>query len=245
MPNTIDQDSRFVYVPPGDGTLAISSMVEDLNNRALKLDKTYVDSVRMIQNTIYDHNNDDLILKQMLDDARNEQKKQDEIFFRNYQEEQNKSIKTLMSDALDIHNIKNNLEQTPPTLNKIKSFYNQNLAVTPVKNSDTYLINVNYNCLSMDPTNNNFSLKKCDPNSTNQLFRINNINDEITYFQMYGTTPNVDTLSQFPYNVVKSTVANYCLNDTKNGISLTPCKSLDGQKWVGFKNAKNKCLQNK
>jgi hypothetical protein len=240
--NIEDNDLRFVYVPPGDNTVAISSLITDLNNKSHALDNTYILKVKRIQETIYNHQEDDLKLKKMLDSAINDQRKQDELYFKKYQDQQTADISKMLNDTIIANAVQTYLDKNPKNISSIKSMYNQNLALTKIDSSDNYLININNNCLSIDPTSKVFSLKTCNTNSQNQRFTIHSIHDDVTFHQMYNEFPTLDKISQFPYNIVRSTVANYCLTDTKQGVSLSPCKSLEGQKWVGLRNTNNTCL---
>jgi hypothetical protein len=232
--------NNFVYIPGSDYSIATQALLKDLNTRATNLNQKYITKINEIQDILYSHQNDQKTIKDMLDNEMDNQKRLDEAYFSKYQTDQNSKINALFSDIREVQSKNRELYTQNEKFNAIKSFNNQKLVVSPIKNTNNYLININNNCLSVD-RDNNFSLKKCDSNSISQSFLIKNINDNTSYRREYNTIPDMNTITQFPYSIVKSSVNNYCLVDAGNGVAVTNCKNLDNQKWIGLKNANTKC----
>jgi hypothetical protein len=235
-------DSNFVYVVNNDSAPAIGNMIRDLNTKSNDLEVKYIETIKRMQDSIQNYQLDD----QRLDNIYNEHKKiKNENEYAQLVEnnrKQNDMINNLASSLSTINQIQNKIfDNTPNTINNIRSFKGQNLVVTPVK--DNYLININNNCLNVD-SDNKYSLKPCNDQSPQQLFKINTISDETSFYKHYGSNPTEQDLTEFPFSVIKSNINNYCLSDNNGtGVSMNQCTNMEGQKWRGMKRDNVSCIQ--
>ncbi len=229
---SINPNSDFVYVVNDSTTPQLTTLISDLNSLATNLNNKYIATIDKIQNDIYTHQSDDKTLKQLYNNTKQNrtQREYNQLLEKNKQ--QNDMINDLAGSISKINITQQEILDKKP-FNNVRSFHGQNLVLTPV--NDSYLINVNNNCLNVDQ-NNTFSLKPCNNKSSQQLFKINNIYDEASYFAQYGSHPTPDDIKNFPYSVVKSNINNYCLIDNNGtGISVGECANMEGQKWRGMR----------
>ncbi len=231
--------NQYVIVPPGDNQSNILEMIYDLDKRRSNITNKYEDKLKYLQDTYYNHQNDDFKLKQLLDSEVQNQIQQDSLYFKAYQDNQNYKMNNILNKINDLQALERKLYDGNMKYSSVTSFKGQTLALTP--NGRDYMINVNNNCLHIDHKN-NFSLKICDPNSFGQKFKIVPIYDVKTFNDIFKVMPTQDVIDQFPFNVVVSKMNNLCLMDNEGkGVSINNCSALDGQKWIGFRNKSEKC----
>ena len=236
------QEKDYVYIPGGENQEAVSNLITNLNIKTLQLENDYKNKINNIQDTIYSHQKDDIKLENIFQNQKNLENQESMKFYKEYQKKQNNEIKRLTNQSDELQkNFINNTQDIPDTqnYNSIKSSFGQHLSLTPIKNS--YMINVNQNCLFVNK-NNEYSLKKCNNNSIGQRFQLTTIHDDLSYFKEFNQEPTQETKNQYPFNIVKSNISKECLTDNKDGISVNQCKSLEGQKWFGLRNTKQKCF---
>ena len=236
------QEKDYVYIPGGENQEAVSNLITNLNKKTLQLEKDYKNKINNIQDTIYSHQKDDIELNKMFENQKKIEHQESMKFYKEYQKKQNNEIKKLNNQQDELQ--KNMINQTLDlsdiqNYNSIKSSFGQHLSLTPIKNS--YMINVNQNCLFVDK-NNQFSLKKCNNNSIGQRFQLTTIFDDLSYFKEFNKQPTQEIKNQYPFNIVKSNISKECLTDNKDGISVNECKGLEGQKWFGLRNKKQNCF---
>jgi hypothetical protein len=236
----INNDSNFVYILNNNSGPAVTSLITDLNQRAKNLEEKYIQTITKTQDSIYNHQYDDQRLEDIFKET---QKKRNQMEYNQLidkNKQQNDTINNLASSINDINQIQKKLLNENLTVNNVKSFNGQNLVVTPV--NDKYLININNNCLHVN-SDNIYSLKPCNKQSDGQLFKINTITDEISFYNQYGSNPSEQDLKDFPFSVIKSNINNYCLTDNNGtGISINECSSLSGQKWRGMRRNNVSCI---
>ncbi len=240
----LNSNSNFVYIPNDDSSPAVTKLLTDLNTRSINLQDKYVATIKKLQDSINDYQYDDQRLENIYRDHQTKKSQDEYTQLINKNRQQNDLINNLASSLNEINKIQKKLlnANTTSTVNNIRSFKGQNLVVTPVNNNN-YLINVNNNCLNVD-SNNIYSLKPCNNQSPQQLFKINTINDEVSFYNLYGSHPTEQDLKEFPFSVVKSNINNYCLTDNNGtGISMDKCTNLEGQKWRGMKRDNISCIQ--
>jgi hypothetical protein len=231
---SLNADSNFIYISNDNSGPAIANLVTDLNKKSKNLETKYVETVRKIQDSINDYQYDDQRLENIYIEKKNNRSQMEYNQLLEKNKQQNNMINNLASSLNEIKKIQKTLltNNTLP-INNVKSFQGQNLVVTPV--NDNYLININNNCLNVD-SNNIYSLKPCNNQSPQQLFKINTIVDEISFYNHYGSNPTFQDLRDFPFSVIKSNINNYCLTDNNGtGISINKCDNLEHQKWKGMK----------
>jgi hypothetical protein len=240
----LNSDSNFVYILNDRSAPAITNLITDLNKRSKDLEVKYVDTIKRIQDSTYDYQYDDQKLENIYREKKQNRSQMEYNQLLEKNKQQNDMINNLASSLNDIAELqKKLLNTTTSTINNVRSFKGQNLAVTPVDNNNNYLININNNCLNVD-SNNIYSLKPCNTQSSQQLFKINTITDEISFYNHYGSHPTQQDLQDFPFSVIKSNVNNYCLTDNNvTGISVDNCTNLEGQKWRGMKRDNVSCNQ--
>lgn len=233
------KSNQSIVIPPCNSQQDIAEMINDLDKRRANITQKYNDKLLYLQDTYYNHQNDDAKLKQYLDNEIANQIQKDSIYFNQYQNKQNSQINSLLSQLNELQAIERKLYGNDMKYSSIKSFKGKTLSLTSV-NKD-YLINVNNNCLHLGE-NDQFKLKICDPNSVGQKFKIITVYDINTFFSIFNTMPKQEEIDQFPFNVVVSKANNkLCLMDNnEEGISVIKCSSLDGQKWRGLKSTE-KC----
>ncbi len=231
--------NQYVIVPPGDNQSNILEMINDLDRRRANITTKYEDKVKSIQDTYYNHQNDDFKLAQLLDNEVQNQIQQDSLYFKAYQDNQNIKINKILTTVSDLQAMERKLYDGNMKYSSVQSFKGQTLALTP--SGKDYMINVNNNCLHVDDKN-NFSLKICNPNSFGQKFKIVPVYDVKTFNDIFKIMPTQEIMDQFPFNVVVSKTNNLCLMDNDGqGVSINNCTALDGQKWIGFRNQSEKC----
>lgn len=240
------QDKDYVFIPDGENQYAVSNLTTSLRDKSNKLKNSYIDKIKNIQDTIYDHQFDDNKLQVIFNKQKDLENQENIKFYQDYQKKQNDKIIQL---SLQSAELQKNL-YTPDffakqTYGTIQSSFGQHLSLTQVNGAnDSYMINVNQSCLFNDKDN-NFLLKKCDNNSLGQRFKLTAIYDEASYYNEFKQPPTQEIRKQFPFNIVKSNVSKGCLTDNNGtGISINECKSLEGQKWIGLKNTPQKCFSN-
>ena len=263
--NLLDKD--YVFIPGGENQQAVSNLITNLREKTITLQNTYRDKIKNIQDTIYNHQNDDNKLQTMFDKQKDLENQENIKFYRDYQEKQNAKIEELSRQS---NELQKNL-YTPDffaeqTYGTIKSVLGQHLSLIKVpdtkliRNKNSYMININQSCLfydtdlfydpkkGKDKNKEIFSLRKCDSNSYNQNFQLTPIYDIESYYLNFRKYPTPETIKQFPFNLVKPNISSgtKCITDNNGtGISLDDCdKSLEGQKWIGLKNTPQKCFTN-
>lgn len=237
---SLNPNSDFIYVVNDNTTNALTSLISDLNNKATSLNNKYIDTIKKIQDDIYTHQFDDMTLKKIYNDTKKNKTDKEYRQLLEKNKQQNDIINDLASSISKINTVQQEILDKQP-YNNIRSFHGQNLVLTPV--NDSYLININNNCLNVDK-NNMYSLKPCDNKSSQQLFKINNIHDEVSYFSQYGSYPTTEDIKNFPYSVVKSNINNYCLIDNNGtGVSVGKCANMEDQKWRGMRQNNISCAK--
>jgi hypothetical protein len=241
---SLSSDSNFVYILNDKSAPAISNLITDLNKRSKDLETKYVKTIQQMQNSIYDHQFDDQRLENIYKEKQTNRSQMEYNQLLEKNRQQNDTINNLANSLNDIKKMQTTLlNNTIFTINNVRSFKGQNLVVTPVNNNNDYLININNNCLNVD-SNNIYSLKQCDNQSPQQLFKINTITDEISFYKHYGSHPTMQDLQDFPFSLIKSNINNYCLTDNNGtGISMDRCTNLEEQKWRGMKRDNVSCNQ--
>lgn len=241
---SLNSDSNFVYILNDNSAPAISNLITDLNKKAKDLEFKYVDTIKRLQDNIYYNQFDDKKLENIYKEQQQNknQKEYNQLVENNNR--QNTMINNLASSLNKIKKIQTTLvNNNSSTINKIRSFKGQNLVITPVNNTSNYLININHSCLNVE-SDTKYSLKPCDDKSPQQLFKINTINDEASFYSQYGSNPTEQDLADFPFSVIKSNINNYCLTDNNGtGISMNGCTNMEGQKWRGMKRDNVYCNQ--
>lgn len=240
-------DKDYVFIPGGENQPAVSNLITNLRDKTITLQNNYKGKIKDIQDTIYNHQNDDNKLQIMFDQQKKLENEENLKFYQNYQMKQNNDIAQLLIASRELQE----KIYTPDFFSEqsygtIQSVLGQHLSVNPIKfrNKYSYMINVNQSCLFNDKDN-NFSLKKCETNSIGQRYDLIPIYDVASYYKEFKTNPTQETIKQFPFNIVKSHASRGCLTDNNGtGISINECKSLDGQKWIGLKNTSQTCFTN-
>lgn len=238
----LNSDSNFVYVLNNNSAPAIVNVISDLNKKSKNLEAKYTETITKMQDSIYNHQLDDQRLDNLYKEHQKNKNQNEYTQLVENNRQQNDMINNLASSLNTINQLqKKILDNTPTTINNIRSFKGQNLVVTPV--NDNYLININNNCLNVD-SNNRYSLKQCNDQSPQQLFKINTISDETSFYRNYGSNPTEQDLADFPFSVIKSNINNYCLSDNNGtGVSMNQCTNMEGQKWRGMKRDNISCIQ--
>jgi hypothetical protein len=240
----INSDSNFIYILNNNAEPAITNLITDLNKRSIDLQDKYVTTIKKMQNSINEYQYDDQRLENIYNNLKINKSQAEYAQLIQKNQQQNDMINNLANSINEIDTIqKKIISNTTPIINNVRSFKGQNLVVTPVKNNNNYLININNNCLNVD-SDTKYSLKPCNDKSPQQLFKINTINDEISFYNHYGVHPNEQDLTEFPFSVIKSNINNYCLTDNNGtGISIDKCTNMEGQKWRGMKRDDISCIQ--
>lgn len=240
---TPKNSNQMIVIPPdpnGNSQENIAEMINDLDKRRTNITQKYNDKLLYLQDTYYNHQNDDAKLKQYLDNEIANQIEKDTVYFNQYQNKQNNQINSLLSQINELQAIERKLYGDDMKYSSIKSFKGKTLVLSPVDKD--YLIHVNNNCIYLGD-NDQIKLKICNTNSVGQKFKIITVYDINTFYSIFNVMPKQEEIDQFPFNVVVSKANNkLCLMDNnEEGISINKCSSLDGQKWIGLKSTE-KCL---
>ena len=130
--------------------------------------------------------------------------------------------------------------QNPP-FRSAQSHTNHFLSLKPMNNNQ-YKIRVNDKCLNVYGTN-DYSLDDCNLTSSSQLFSTQRINTKIDAMN-FNKDQIISNDARYPYNQIKSTISNDCINMDKDGISLSTCSSNNpSQRW-NLSREEKKCLDN-
>jgi hypothetical protein len=241
MSTVLDGTKTYILIPGSSDQKNINELVSDLGDRRINISTKYDTKLRYLQDTYYNHQNDDIKLQNLFDSEKQAQIEKDTQYFMAYQNKQNQELNTVMKQLHELQGVERSLYSSGMKYSSVQSFKGQTLALTPV--NDNYMININNNCLHIDSGSNKFTLQICNKNSFGQKFDIIPIFDQISFHKVFNTQPNQDIIDQFPFNVIKSKVNGLCITDNNGtGISVNKCTSLDGQKWRGLKEKVQPCL---
>jgi hypothetical protein len=122
-------------------------------------------------------------------------------------------------------------------VNSIKSLQNsQPLNLTNLSNSnnETYLVNVNGQCLETNSLAKT-RVRACNEDNPNQHFKLEFINDNTSYENSINTIGQKYSVStskfSYPFNILKSISNGNCLNNNNGLVSVIPCQPSISQQW--------------
>ena len=142
-----------------------------------------------------------------------------------------KDLKSQVED-LDLLMTKRGLrEKLSQTFKGIKSQNNGlDVAVDSV-GRNTYLVRLNNGCLGINGKD--YNIYECNPNDTNQHFRLNHIFNEYSYGNQATHQEFVEDKNniKYPFVVAKSVKSNNCISNNHNNLRVMPCNMLKSQRW--------------
>ena len=122
-------------------------------------------------------------------------------------------------------------EKLSQTFKGIKSQNNGlDVAVDSV-GRNTYLVRLNNGCLGINGKD--YNIYECNPNDTNQHFRLQHIFNEYSYGNQATHQEFVEDKNniKYPFVVAKSVKSNNCISNNHNNIRVMPCNMLKSQRW--------------
>jgi len=221
----------------------IEELVKDLEASKKQIKGVYKNKLNELQQTIYDHSKDDVLLQNELDNELKKHIKRETDLFKAHQLSQNNSVQTINNQVDNLLMTQRELLSRGYRYGNITSLEgNQKISVSSVSGTNDYLINVNNKCLHTNRKN-QYTLQSCQENSVGQRFQINPIYDDQSYYAIFNKNPSAADQESYPYNIVQSKLSNNCLEHDKGEIYLNKCESLNGQKWAGMlgENSSKKC----
>jgi hypothetical protein len=221
----------------------IEELVKDLELSKKNIKKVYNSKVNEIQQTIYDHSKDDILLQKELDKELQKQIQKETDLFKEHQIFQEKNMQNINDNVTNFLLTQKELLSKGYRYGSINSIeQNQKLTLSSVNGTNDYLININNKCLHTN-SKNQYTLQPCQENSFGQRFQVFPVYDDQTFYATYNKTPTQKDQEAYPYNIVRSKLTNNCLENDNGQIYLNKCESLKGQKWVGIldENAKKHC----
>ena len=159
------------------------------------------------------------------------------------------NIKSLENNLIDLENMianinrkkVNNKEYTH--LKSLNNGMEMNLIKTPNtyftdlktgSNTAAYLLSMNKGCLSVGA--NDYDVYKCNDKNPKQLFKMQNILNELDYTNNVGKAlpfDNFDTSTiEYPFAMIKSVNNDNCLTNNHGEITVQPCYSFVAQRWM-------------
>ena len=159
------------------------------------------------------------------------------------------NIKSLENSLIDLENMIANINRKNANNKEythIKSLNNgmeMNLIKTPNtfftdlktgSNTAAYLLSMNNGCLSVGA--NDYDVYKCNDKNPKQLFKMQNILNELDYTNNIGKAmpfDNFDTSTiEYPFAMIKSVNNDNCLTNNHGEITVQPCYSFVAQRWM-------------
>ncbi len=212
----------------------IEQLVKDLEVSKKNIKKVYNDKLYEVQEIIYEHSNDDELLKKDLDKELKKHIQNETDLFKKHQSSQDNSMQMINDKINNLLLTQRELLSRGYRYGVINSLDgNQKISVTSISGTNDYLIHANNKCLHTNKQN-QYSLQPCQENSVGQRFQIESIYDDQSYYASFNKNPTAADQEAYPYNVVRSKVTNNCLEQDKGNIYLNKCESLKGQKWAGI-----------
>jgi hypothetical protein len=221
----------------------IEELVKDLEVSKKQIKGVYKNKLNELQQTIYDHSKDDVLLQNELDKELKKHIKRETDLFKAHQLSQNNSVQRINNQVDNLLMTQRELLSKGYRYGNLTSLEgNQNMSVSSVSGTNDYLINVNNKCLHTNRQN-QYKLQSCQENSVGQRFQIHPIYDDQSYYAIFNKNPSAADQQSYPYNIVQSKLSNNCLEHDKGEIYLNKCESLNGQKWAGMlgENSSKKC----
>jgi hypothetical protein len=159
------------------------------------------------------------------------------------------NIKNLENSLIDLENMITNINRKNANTKEytyIKSLNNgmemdliktPNTYFTDLKtgsNTAAYLLGMNNGCLSVGA--NDYDVYKCNDKNPKQLFKMQNILNELDYTNNIGKAlpfDNFDTSTiEYPFAMIKSVNNDNCLTNNHGEITVQPCYSFVAQRWM-------------
>lgn len=159
------------------------------------------------------------------------------------------NIKNLENSLIDLENMIENINRKNANTKEythIKSLNNgmemdliktPNTYFTDLKtgsNTAAYLLGMNNGCLSVGA--NDYDVYKCNDKNPKQLFKMQNILNELDYTNNIGKAlpfDNFDTSTiEYPFAMIKSVNNDNCLTNNHGEITVQPCYSFVAQRWM-------------
>ena len=221
----------------------IEELVKDLEVSKKQIKGVYKNKLNELQQTIYDHSKDDVLLQNELDKELKKHIKRETDLFKAHQLSQNNSVQRINNQVDNLLMTQRELLSKGYRYGNLTSLEgNQNMSVSSVSGTNDYLINVNNKCLHTNRQN-QYKLQSCQENSVGQRFQIHPIYDDQSYYAIFNKNPSAADQQSYPYNIVQSKLSNNCLEHDKGEIYLNKCESLNGQNWAGMlgENSSKKC----
>jgi hypothetical protein len=236
--------NKMLYIPNNsdypNSASPLVEFVKDLETKKRLLKDKYNNKLRDLQDQVYSHQRDDIILKEQLDNEIKNYLKTDEENFLKIRMAHDQELRRLNDQNIEFERKtlenKKNVNYT-----SVKSHYNDlDIALLPHNIDGSYQLTVNNKCLSVQDQD-NYALVMCDKYDNTQRFVVSTIDNDASYYDQYKLNPTGKPSGSFPYNLVKSSLSGACLESQDDGLYMKPCKDVITQRWNASDKNKMKC----
>lgn len=236
--------NKMLYIPTNsDYPNSVNPLVEfvkDLEMKKETLRNAYNNKLINLQDQVYSHQSDDIILKQQLDNEIKNYLKADEESFKKIRLAHDQELRNLSDQHIKFEH-KTQENKKINNFTGIKSQYNDlDIALLPHNHPDSYQLTINNKCLSVKDQN-SYGLVTCNKYDNSQRFKISSIDSDAAYYDQYKLKPDEKHQGALSYNLIKSSLSGACLETDEDGLYLKPCKDVINQRWNASNSNNMKC----